>query len=80
MTRSSFTLSARGFQRLRYSIEQRGKTLSRVKLLQEVWEYQSVASTRTVGVHVGWLRRKPGGSPKPKWIVTLRRMGCQFMG
>jgi two-component system, OmpR family, alkaline phosphatase synthesis response regulator PhoP len=51
-------LSAREFQLLRYFIEHRGATLSREELLNEVWGYNAMPSTRTVDVHVAWLRQK----------------------
>ena len=51
-------LSAREFQLLRYFIEHRGATLTREELLNEVWGYNAMPSTRTVDVHVAWLRQK----------------------
>ena len=75
------TVSAKEFQLLRHFIEHRGTTLSRDVLLQEVWGYDSTPSTRTVDVHVAWLRQKLEPDPrKPKWIVTLHGMGYKFLG
>jgi two-component system alkaline phosphatase synthesis response regulator PhoP len=51
-------LSAREFKLLRYFIEHRGATISRDELLNEVWGYNAMPSTRTVDVHVAWLRQK----------------------
>lgn len=51
-------LSAREFALLRYLITPRGATLTRDELLNEVWGYQAMVSTRTVDVHVAWLRQK----------------------
>ena len=48
----SLDLSAKEFQLLKYFIEHRGATVSRDELLQEVWGYSSMPSTRTVDVHV----------------------------
>ena len=45
-------LSAREFQLLKYFIEHRGATLTRDELLNEVWGYSAMPSTRTVDVHV----------------------------
>jgi len=74
-------VSAKEFQLLRYFIENRDETLSREVLLQEVWGYDSTPSTRTVDVHVAWLRQKlEEDQRKPKWIVTLHGMGYKFMG
>ncbi len=74
-------LSAREFQLLRYFIEHRGETLPREELLKEVWGYESAPSTRTVDVHVAWLRQKLEADPKqPKWIVTMHGLGYRFAG
>jgi two-component system alkaline phosphatase synthesis response regulator PhoP len=73
--------SAKEFQLLRYFIENRGATLTREKLLQEVWGYVSIPLTRTVDVHVAWLRQKLEDDPKqPQWIVTVHRLGYRFTG
>ncbi len=74
-------LSAKEFQLLKYFIANRGKTLSRQTLLREVWAYRSTPSTRTVDVHVSWLRQKLEDDPKlPRWIVTVHGMGYKFLG
>ncbi len=75
------SLSAKEFQLLQYLIEHRGETLARDKLLQEVWGYQSAPSTRTVDVHVAWLRQKiEPDLKKPRWIVTVHGLGYRFAG
>jgi two-component system, OmpR family, alkaline phosphatase synthesis response regulator PhoP len=72
-------LSAREFQLLRYFLEHRGATLSREELLREVWGYGVAPSTRTVDVHVAWLRQKLENDPKnPKWILTVVGLGYKF--
>ena len=72
-------LSAKEFQLLRYFLEHRGATLSREELLQEVWGYQSTPSTRTVDVHVAWLRQKLEPNPKvPQFILTVHGLGYRF--
>jgi two-component system alkaline phosphatase synthesis response regulator PhoP len=72
-------MSAREFKLLRYFIEHRGATLSREELLNRVWEYDSTFSTRTVDVHVAWLRQKLEDNPKyPEWIQTVRGLGYKF--
>jgi two-component system alkaline phosphatase synthesis response regulator PhoP len=77
----AITLSAKEFQLLRYLIEHRGETLSREKLLQEVWGYSAVPYTRTVDVHVAWLRQKLEDDPKqPQWIMTVHGLGYKFTG
>jgi len=72
-------LAGRELQLLRYLIDHRGKTLSRDELLQNVWEYQPDISTRTVDVHIAWLRQKIEENPQfPKYILTVRGAGYRF--
>lgn len=74
-------LSAREFQLLRYFIEHRGATLTRDELLNEVWGYNSMPSTRTVDVHVAWLRQKiEPNSRHPQFILTIHGLGYKFVG
>ncbi len=69
-------LSAREFLLLKYFVEHRGATLSREELLNEVWGYHSMPSTRTVDVHVAWLRQKIEPSPRhPQHILTVHGLG-----
>jgi len=72
-------LSAREFQLLKYFIEHRGATLTRDELLNEVWGYNAMPSTRTVDVHVAWLRQKIEPNPRhPQFILTVHGMGYKF--
>jgi len=73
-------LSAKEFQLLRYFVENRGATLSRDQLLREVWGYGGQPSTRTVDVHVAWLRQKIEKDPKnPQLILTVVGLGYKFV-
>ena len=75
------TLSAKEFQLLRYLVEHRGTTVSRETLLSEVWGYGGVTSSRTVDVHVAWLRQKlEEDSRQPRWILTVHGMGYRMAG
>lgn len=74
-------LSAKEFHLLRYLIEHRGATVSREELLQEVWGYNAMPSTRTIDVHVAWLRQKLEPNPRaPQFIVTVHGIGYKFTG
>jgi two-component system alkaline phosphatase synthesis response regulator PhoP len=74
-------LSAKEYQLLRYFVEHRETALSRNVLLDEVWGYNAMPSTRTVDVHVAWLRRKIEPNPrKPQYILTLHGLGYKFVG
>ena len=72
-------LAAKEMQLLRYLIDNRGKVLPREEILAEVWEYQAGVSSRTIDVHVAWLRQKLEESPAaPKHIHTVRGTGSRF--
>jgi two-component system alkaline phosphatase synthesis response regulator PhoP len=72
-------LSARELQLLKYLIDHRGLMVSRDELLHEVWGYEAMPSTRTVDVHVAWLRQKLEERPKyPQFILTVRGLGYRF--
>ena len=72
-------LSAKEFQLLRYFVEHRGATLSRDELLNEVWGYDSLPSTRTIDVHVAWLRQKLEPNARhPRYILTVHGLGYKF--
>jgi two-component system alkaline phosphatase synthesis response regulator PhoP len=74
-------LSAKEFHLLRHFIEQRGKVLSRDDLLNSVWGYDAMPTTRTVDVHVAGLRRKLEPNPKvPRYILTMHGLGYKFVG
>ncbi|HEV2802886.1 MAG TPA: response regulator transcription factor [Pyrinomonadaceae bacterium] len=74
-------LSAREFKLLRYLIEHRGATISRDELLNEVWGYHAMPSTRTVDVHIAWLRQKLEPNPHyPQFILTIHGLGYKFVG
>jgi two-component system, OmpR family, alkaline phosphatase synthesis response regulator PhoP len=74
-------LSAKEFQLLKYLIEHRGATVSRDELLHEVWGYHATPSTRTVDVHVAWLRQKLEPNPRvPQYILTVHGLGYKFAG
>jgi len=74
-------LSAKEFHLLRYFVEHRGATLSRDELLREVWGYGGQPTTRTVDVHVAWLRQKIEKDAKnPQFILTVVGMGYKFVG
>lgn len=76
---SPLELSAMEFKLLQYLIENRGLVHSRDHLLDEVWGYDAMPTTRTVDVHIAWLRQKVEENPrKPKFIQTVHGMGYKF--
>lgn len=72
-------MAAKELQLLRYLVDRRGKVVTREELLQNVWEYQSEVSSRTIDVHVAWLRQKlEENQQTPKHIHTIRGKGYCF--
>ena len=73
-------LSAREFKLLRYFVEHRGVAISRDELLNVVWGYDAMPFTRTVDVHVAWLRQKLEPQPRhPQFILTVHGIGYRFV-
>ena len=55
------------------------RVFTRDQLLHQVWGYQYVGDTRTVDVHIRWLRRKIEQKPSnPKILLTVRGVGYKF--
>ena len=72
-------MAAKEFQLLRYLIDHRERVVPREEILRKVWEYASEVSSRTVDVHVAWLRQKLETNPQtPKHIQTIRGKGYRF--
>lgn len=73
-------LSAMEFKLLQFLIENRGLVHSRDHLLDAVWGYDAMPSTRTVDVHIAWLRQKLEENPRhPHFIQTVHGMGYKFL-
>ena len=76
---SHVSLTGRELQLLRYLIDHRGRVVSRDELLQHVWEYQPSVSSRTVDVHLAWLRQKlEDNAQVPRHFHTVRGVGYRF--
>ena len=72
-------LAGKELDLLRYLVNRRGSVVSREELLESVWEYQPGVSSRTIDVHVAWLRQKLEDHPQtPKHIHTVRGVGYRF--
>jgi two-component system alkaline phosphatase synthesis response regulator PhoP len=78
---ATIDLSAMEFKLLQYLIENRGAVHSRDQLLDAVWGYDAMPTTRTVDVHVAWLRQKLEENPRhPQFIQTVHGFGYKFVG
>lgn len=78
---SPVELSAMEFKLLQFLVENKGNVHSRDELLDAVWGYDAMPTTRTVDVHIAWLRQKLEENPKhPKYIQTVHGFGYKFLG
>jgi DNA-binding response OmpR family regulator len=72
-------LSQKEFDLLACLMRNRGIALSRDVLLERVWGYDFLGDSRTVDVHIRWLREKVEPDPgKPTYIQTVRGIGYRF--
>lgn len=74
-------LKPREFELLTYFLSHPGQVLTRDRLLRRVWGYDFAGNTRTVDVHVRWLRSKIEAQPaNPTRFQTVRGVGYVFLG
>lgn len=74
-------LSPREFELLAFLARNRGQVFSRDRLLGKVWGYDYAGDTRTVDVHIRWLRQKIEDDPShPKHLLAVRGVGYKFEG
>ncbi|TDA70743.1 MAG: response regulator transcription factor [Clostridia bacterium] len=72
-------LTPKEFELLRHLVLNAGKVLNRDYLLDKVWGYDYIADTRTVDVHIRYLRQKIEADPSnPQLIETVRGVGYRF--
>jgi two-component system response regulator RegX3 len=72
-------LSRKEFDLLAELMRNAGRVVSREDLMSEVWDTNWFGSTKTLDVHIGWLRRKLGDEPaRPTYIETVRGVGFRF--
>jgi two-component system alkaline phosphatase synthesis response regulator PhoP len=74
-------VSAREFELLKYFLQHSGETLSRDRLLSNVWGYDKFPTTRTVDAHIVRLRQKLEPNPEqPQFFLTVHGTGYKFVG
>ena len=72
-------LRPREFELLALLMSNRGRALTRDQILERLWGHDYVGDTRTVDVHVRWIREKIEPEPSsPKRIITIRGVGYRF--
>jgi len=73
--------SSKEFELLKFFLVHPGETLSRDRLLEEVWGYDHFPTTRTVDAHIVRLRQKVEPKPEePRFILTVHGTGYKFVG
>ncbi|OGO43022.1 MAG: DNA-binding response regulator [Chloroflexi bacterium RBG_16_58_8] len=74
-------LTPKEFDLLAFLARNRGFVFSREQLLEKVWGYDYAGNTRTVDVHVRWLRQKIEADPRqPRSLITIRGTGYKLEG
>ena len=74
-------LTPKEFDLLVFLVRNRGLVFNREQLLEKVWGYDYAGDTRTVDVHIRWLRQKIETDPqKPKCLITVRGTGYKLEG
>jgi DNA-binding response OmpR family regulator len=74
-------LKPREFDLLALLVANKGRAFTRDQILERVWGHDYVGETRTVDVHIRWLREKIQSYPNsPQSIITIRGVGYRFEG
>jgi len=75
------SLKPKEYELLVFLAQHRGQVLTRETILERVWGWDFIGDSRTVDVHVRWLREKIEPNPSnPERIVTVRGAGYRFEG
>ena len=78
---SELSLSRKEFDLLVELMSHAGEVVTREDLISRVWDENWFGSTKTLDVHVGWLRGKLGDDASaPRWVHTVRGVGFRFTG
>jgi DNA-binding response OmpR family regulator len=73
------TLTSKEFDLLRVLMREAGSVVTRDQLMREVWDVNWWGSTKTLDMHISWLRRKLGDDANhPHYISTVRGVGFRF--
>lgn len=76
----SIELTYKEFELLKFLMQNKGRVLSRDMLLDKIWGYEYYGETRTVDVHIRYLRSKLDEYGIGEWIQTVRGVGYKFIG
>lgn len=77
--RDEIALSRKEFDLVHALISRAGDIVTREELMRDVWHTTFWTSSKTIDVHLGWVRRKLGDdSRRPHLITTIRGKGLRF--
>lgn len=77
----ALNLTPKEFDLLAFLAANKGLVFSREQLLEKVWGYDYVGDSRTVDVHIRWLRQKIEDDPgNPRYLITVRGAGYKMEG
>jgi DNA-binding response OmpR family regulator len=80
LDREEIGLARKEFDLLAELARHAGRVVTREDLMARVWDENWFGSTKTLDVHVGWLRRKLRDDPAaPRFIETVRGVGFRFL-
>jgi DNA-binding response OmpR family regulator len=72
-------LTSKEFDLLALMVAEAGKVVTREQIMRQVWDSKWWGSTKTLDMHVSWLRRKLGDDAhSPQYITTVRGVGFRF--
>jgi DNA-binding response OmpR family regulator len=76
----AYLLTPKEFKLLRLLIDNHDQVLSRKEIMQQVWETDYMGDTRTLDVHIRWLREKiEEEASHPRRLITIRGVGYRFV-
>jgi two-component system OmpR family response regulator len=76
---TTLDLTPKEFDLLAFLARNKGFVFNREQLLEKVWGYDYAGNTRTVDVHIRWLRKKIETNPRqPKYLITVRGTGYKL--
>ncbi|MPZ73126.1 MAG: response regulator [Nitriliruptorales bacterium] len=74
-------LTPKEFDLLALLVSEAGTVVSRERIMRQVWDTNWFGSTKTLDMHVSWLRRKLGDDANaPRYLTTVRGVGFRFAG
>jgi len=78
---TELALTVKEFDLLALLVAEAGGVVTRERIMAEVWDEHWVGSTKTLDMHMSWLRRKLGDDPaEPRLLTTVRGVGFRFEG